>query len=51
MTNAEKILAAWVCPHGSLRRSCETCELADQLEIAEGHLAALRKMVDDQIAF
>jgi len=50
MTNAEA-RSVGVCPHGSLRRSCETCELADQLEIAEGHLAALRKMVDDQIAF
>ena len=34
-----------------LRRSCETCELADRLEIAEGHLAALRAMVEEQIAF
>ena len=41
MTNAEA-RSVGVCQHGSLRRSCETCELADQLEIAEGHLAALR---------
>lgn len=35
-----------VCIHGSLRRSCEACDLADRLELAEAQLAEARAQVE-----
>ena len=52
MTNAEA-RSVGVCPHGngkyrSVCLECSNADLADRLEQAEGHLAALRAIVDSQ---
>jgi hypothetical protein len=33
-----------VCPHGTLRRQCEVCDLAEQLTAAESALAEVQDM-------
>ena len=35
-----------ICIHGGLRRRCETCDLADRLEVAESQLAALQEALE-----
>jgi len=36
-----------ICIHGSLRRQCETCELADRLEEVEADNLTLREALAD----
>lgn len=35
-----------VCLHGGLRRQCESCDLADRLEAAEGRLLRISGLVN-----
>ena len=37
-----------VCEHGSLRRSCEVCDLAERLEAAEQRIAYLTSELDPE---
>jgi chromosome segregation ATPase len=46
LTNADA-RSVGVCLHGSLRRQCETCDLADQLELADQRIDALTAERDD----
>ena len=39
-----------ICLHGSLRRQCEACDLADRLEAAESSLATLRTQISRLMA-
>lgn len=37
-----------VCLHGSLRRQCEPCDLAERLEAAEAEIARLKAPPDQE---
>ncbi len=43
MTTKQK---SGVCIHGGLRRQCEACDLADQVEVAESRCRALEKALE-----